>query len=69
MLRKEDWMDIKAQVSERVYLKDVARELGVHPKTVSRALKRGGPPWGRRPKGRRSKLDPFFVRAGGQARP
>gem|GEM_PF-3432281 len=36
MLGKEDWMDIKAQVSKGVYLKDIARELGVH-------LEAGGP--------------------------
>lgn len=59
MLRKEDWMYIKAQAEKGVYQKDIARELGVHPKTISRALKRGGPPSGRRPAARKSKLDPF----------
>jgi len=59
MLKKEDWMYIKAQVARGVYQKDIAEELGVHPKTVSRALKRGGPPAGKRPKARQSKLDPF----------
>jgi transposase len=33
--------------------------LGVHPKTVRRALRRGGPPVGERPHARHSKLDPF----------
>lgn len=57
MLRKEDWMYIKAQVEKGVCQKDIARELGVHPKTISRALKRGGPASGRRLGGRKSKLD------------
>lgn len=52
-------MQIKAQVERGVYLKDIARELGVHPKTVSRALKRGGAPGRKRPMARGSKLDPF----------
>jgi len=49
MLRKEAEIYIKAQVERAVYQKDIARELGVHPKTISRALKHGGPPSGRRP--------------------
>lgn len=59
MLKKEDWMYIKAQVAKGVYQKDMAKRLGVHPKTISRALTRGGPPGGKRPKARQSKLDPF----------
>lgn len=59
MLRRGDWMDIQAQLSKGVYQKDIAANLGVHPKTISRAIKRGGPPSGKRPKARRSKLDPF----------
>jgi transposase len=59
MLDKEDWMHIKAQIERGVYQRDIARELGVHPKTVSRALRNGGPPLGKRPGARRSKLDPF----------
>ena len=59
MIKKEDWMNIKAQIEKGIYQKDIAAELGVHPKTVSRALKRGGPPNGKRPHARRSKLDPF----------
>ena len=58
MLRKEDWMTIKAQVERGVYLKDIAKELDVHPRTVRRALKRGGPP-SKRPGARKSKLDPY----------
>jgi len=59
MLNKEDWVDIKAQIDRGVYQKDIARELGVHPKTISRAIKRRGPPSGERPGARRSKLDAF----------
>src|SRR5690554_6240985 len=59
MLTKEDWMEIKAHIARGVYQKDVAKQLGVHPKTISRALKRDGPPSGRRPAARVSKLDVF----------
>lgn len=52
-------MYIKAQIDRRVYKKDIAQALGVHPRTVARALKRGGAPSGKRPGARRSKLDPF----------
>jgi transposase len=58
MLSKEDWMYIKSQKEKGVYLVDNAADLGVHPKTVRRALRRAGAP---RPAGRPrvSKLDPF----------
>ncbi len=59
MLRKGDWMDIKAQIEDGVYLKDIAATLGVHPKTVRRALRRGGPPAGKRPKPRWYKIEPY----------
>jgi IS30 family transposase len=49
MLNKEDWMNIQAQLAKGVYQKDIAHQLGVHPKTISRAIKRGGPPSGKRP--------------------
>jgi transposase len=56
MLRKEDFAVIKA-VSERgVYQKDIAEQLGVHPKTVRRALQRGSAP-NRVRKRRGSKLE------------
>lgn len=58
MLKKEDFMVIKALAKRGVYHKDIAAELGIHPKTVSRALKRGGAPLPHR-KPRTSKLDPF----------
>jgi IS30 family transposase len=43
MLRKEDYAVIDALKKRGVYHTDIAAELGVHPKTVSHALKRGGP--------------------------
>jgi transposase len=58
MLRKEDFAVIKSLHQRGVYQKDIALELSVHPKTVSRALKRGSAP--KSLGGRRgSKLDPF----------
>ena len=44
MLGLEDFMTIQALVKRGVYLCDIAEQLGVHPKTVSRAVQRGGPP-------------------------
>ena len=44
MLNQEDYVVIKTLKKRGVYLKDIAEELGVHPKTVSRALKREGAP-------------------------
>lgn len=58
MLRKEDYAVIKALKKRGVYHSDIAAELGVHPKTVGRALKRDGPPEGTRRR-RGSKLDPY----------
>ncbi|WP_374682887.1 IS21 family transposase [Accumulibacter sp.] len=59
MLRKEDYMTIKGMAAAGCYQKDIADALGVHPKTVSRALKRGSAPARRRRK-RGSKLEPFL---------
>jgi len=59
MLNKEDWMEIKAQIDRGVYQKDIAKELGVHPKTIRRALQRQGAPSGERPGAHVSKLDDF----------
>jgi len=59
MLSKGDWMEIKAQVEQGVYQKDIAASLGVHPRTIRRALLRGGPPTGKRPKVRGHKLEPY----------
>ena len=61
MLRKEDFAVIKALKDRGVYQVEIAAQLGVHPKTVSRALKREGAPVGRRRK-RGSKLDPYRLR-------
>lgn len=57
MLEREDYLMIEDKRAKGAYLKDIAAELGVHPKTVHRALARGGVPSGKRPKARRSKLD------------
>src|SRR5215470_18793317 len=58
MLGLEDLMTIQALVKRGVYRCDIAEQLGVHPKTVSRTVQRGGPPAPRR--GRRgSLLDPY----------
>ena len=58
MLNKEGYAVIKSLKQRGVYQKDIAEELGVHPKIVSRALKRGGAPIKKR-KQRASKLDPY----------
>jgi transposase len=58
MLRKEDFVVIQALAQRGVYQVDIAQHLGVHPKTVRRALQRGaGPVRSRQP--RCSQLDPF----------
>jgi transposase len=59
MLKKEDWHMIQEKIKQGMYIKDIAHELGVHPRTVRRALTRGSAPSGRRPAARKSKLDPF----------
>jgi transposase len=58
MLSQEDYIVIRTQKARGVYNVDIAAELGVHPKTVSRALRRGSAP---KPSGtkRNSKLDPY----------
>ena len=66
MLKKEDWMDITTQKDKGIYIKDIAAELGMHPKTVSRALLRDGPPSGKRPGAHKSKLDPYKTIVDGQ---
>jgi transposase len=58
MLKREDFLMIKALSERGVYQKDIALQLGVHPKTVSRALKRGKAPV-REARGRESKLEPY----------
>ena len=39
MLRKEDLVVIKALKQRGVYQKDISAQLGIHPKTVGRALR------------------------------
>jgi len=58
MLKKEDFAMSKALDRQGVYLKDIADELGVHPRTVRRALDRGSAP---KPERKRpgSKLAPY----------
>jgi transposase len=58
MLRKEDFAVIEALNKRGVYLKDIAAELEVHPRTVKRALQRDGAPRPERKSGP-SKLDPY----------
>jgi len=58
MLNKEDFAVIKALNKRGVFIRDIANELGIHPKTVSRALKKGEGPM-RKWERRGSKLDPY----------
>jgi transposase len=58
MLSQEDYVVIRTLKARGVYQVDIAAELGVHPKTVSRALKRGAAPTPPRAK-RSSKLDEY----------
>src|SRR5690606_40281183 len=44
MLRKEDFMVIHALAQRGLYVCDIATQVGVHPRTVRRALARGGAP-------------------------
>lgn len=37
------------RIAQGVYVRDIAAEMGVHPRTVSRALRSGGAPPGQRP--------------------
>jgi len=58
MLGLEDFMTIQALAKRGVYLRDIAEQLQVHPRTVRRALQRGGAP-GARGGRRGSLLDPY----------
>lgn len=58
MLKKEDFAVIKVMNELGVYQKDIAEKLGVHPKTVGRALKRGSAP-GKLRKKKVSILEPY----------
>lgn len=57
---KEDFVMIQALVKRGVYQQDIAGMLGVHPKTVARAVARDGAPVG--PAKRGSLLDPYKAR-------
>jgi transposase len=59
MLSKGDFMEIRAQLERGVYKKDIAKALGVDPRTVRRGLVRGGAPAVRRSGVRASKLDGY----------
>jgi hypothetical protein len=48
MIRKEDFVEIRALAKAGIYRRDIAEKVVVHPKTVGRALKRGAPPTGPR---------------------
>lgn len=61
MLTQEDYWMIQEKVNRGVYQKDIAAELGVHPKTVRRALARGGPPTNGRRRRRFVKLEPYVA--------
>lgn len=58
MLKKRDFIMIQDRRKQGVSQKDIAATLGVHPRTVRRALARGAAPKGPWPK-RGSGLDPF----------
>ncbi len=58
MISREDFVKIKAMHTAGMYQKDIAGQLGIHPKTVKRALTRDDAPARERVK-RGSKLDPF----------
>ena len=60
MLTQEDYWMIQEKVNKGVYQKDIAAELGVHPRTVRRAVARGGPPPKTRQRQRFTKLAPYF---------
>ena len=58
MISKEAFVKIETMAGLGMYQKDIASELGIHPKTVKRALMRGSAPKRERPK-RGNKLEPF----------
>jgi len=61
MLTREDRMMIQELGRKGVYLKDIAHQLNVHPRTVRRALARGSPPSRRRQREKSVKLSPYIA--------
>lgn len=58
-LTREDYLMITERRGEGAFIKDIANELGVHPKTVSRSLVRGSEPPKRKVGKKATKLEPF----------
>ena len=61
MLTQEDYWMIQELHHQGVYRGDIAKCLGVHARTVSRALKRGRPPSRTRRRERYAKLKPYMA--------
>ena len=62
MLTQEDCWMIRELHERGLYRKDIADRLGVHPKTVTRALKQGYAPSRRRRRQKYVKLKPYMGR-------
>ena len=60
MLTQEDYWMIQELHQQGVYRGDIAERLGMHRKTVGRALERGGPPSSKRRRERYAKLKPYM---------
>ena len=60
MLTQEDYWMIKELHERGMYRKDIADRLGVHPKTITRALKQSGVPSRRRRRQKYAKLKPYL---------
>ena len=59
MINREDWIMIQDMRSSGCHIRDIARKLDCSDKTVSRAIRRQGPPPPRRPGVRKGKLEDF----------
>ena len=62
MLTQEDYWMIKELHDQGMMKIDIAHRLGVNPKTVSRALARGGPPSRTRKRMKHAKLQPYLAK-------
>lgn len=58
MLKREDYFMIQEMKAKGMHINDIAHALGVHPRTIRRALERGSAPRGRK-RNRVSTLEPF----------